>query len=120
MILKKYNYSMPLNSDFEAVRLVDFVFDPKTGREEVMMIVTTRNFHSFVFNVTYEGNGVMVDIQLVKVLLKYGYYNVNNYIKTIDGLAAVGLTLPLEFHWIERLAKQLLVVYDVRDHRSIG
>lgn len=58
------------------------------------MVITTNNFHSFVLNVSYDNHGVLIDARLTAVVLKYGYYNTNNYIKSNDGLIALGLVLP--------------------------
>jgi hypothetical protein len=115
-LLARYNYSMPASSLFLGVRIVDFYYDRHFDYEEVQLLVTTSNFHSFVLNISYDSHGVQIDARLTAVLLKYGYYNTNNYVKSIDGLVALGLVLPPEFQWIDYLPKQLLVLYDTRRH----
>lgn len=117
-LLAKHNYSMPFNSHFAAVRVVGFEYDAFWDYEEVQVLVTTNNFHSFVLNITYDSHGVQIEAALTRVLLKYGYYNTNNYVKALDGLVALGLTLPQEFHWIDYLPKQQLVIFDVRRHQN--
>lgn len=106
---------MPNNAFFEAVTVSKYYYDPTFKYWDAEVIVTTRNFHIFQMDCTFDQTGTLLTHKISKVFYRYGYYETTNYIKTFDGYFAVVQKLPVTYEPFPWLSRQVLTVYDTRE-----
>lgn len=58
-----------------------------------VVVVTSRNFHSFELRITYS-KGKIAFCSLAKVYYRYGYYQLSNTVKAYNGYLVLPYIIP--------------------------
>jgi hypothetical protein len=75
------------------------------------IIVTTNKYHSFLLNLKFDKAGALLSFVIARVFYRYGVYETENYLKTLDRYFAIVQKAPL-FIESDKYSKTVLTVYD--------
>lgn len=107
---------MPNDATFQTVTQLKVTYTPRFEVDTI--VVVTKNYHNFEFNVIYQPDGRFFSCVLTKVYYRYGYYRTYNMAKAFNGFLVIPYTIPPAQEMFTNYTRQVIGLYDTSDYED--
>lgn len=111
-LLESNGYHMPYDARFEAITILHSQYDHEHKYENQSILVTTGRFHTFQIGLSTDDSGIVINLVLERVYLRYAGFHVQNYIRHHNEYFLISQIVPQsELEKRPDISRQIISVY---------